>query len=82
MNSFTAYIEIIGVNPFVSLPEKTLKSLFKQAKKEKGAIPICGKINGHSFIQTLVKYKGKWRLYVNGPMLKHTKLKVGDKAKF
>lgn len=32
---FRAKIEIIGVNPFVFLPERALKEVFKQAGKDK-----------------------------------------------
>jgi hypothetical protein len=78
MRPFKAKIEIIGVNPYVLLPATVLKELFKQAQKDKGPIPVCGTIDGHKFIQTLVKYSGKWRLYINGPMLKISSKKVGD----
>ena len=43
---FKATIEIIGVNPYVLLPEKVLNAIFEQAQKNKGPIPIKGKING------------------------------------
>ncbi|HEY6979073.1 MAG TPA: YdeI/OmpD-associated family protein [Chitinophagaceae bacterium] len=79
---FTATIEIIGVNPFVFLPGKILQRIFKQAGKEKGKIPVKIKIEGHEFIQTLIKYSGEWRLYLNTPMRKAAKKEVGDKAKF
>jgi len=81
MNSFKAKIEIIGINPFVLLPEKVLNSIFDQAKKDKGPIQVRGKIDGHDFIQTLVKYRGEWRLYINGPMLKAAKKDVGNTVK-
>jgi hypothetical protein len=78
MNSFSAKIYKIGVNPYVLLPSAVLKSIFEQANKNAGPIPIKGKIDGHAFIQTLVKYSGKWRLYLNGPMRKTTGAAVGD----
>ena len=78
MNSFKAKIDIIGINPFVLLPTRVLKSLFNQAGKEKGPIPVRGTIDGHPYIQTLVKYSGAWRLYINGPMLKDAGKQVGD----
>jgi hypothetical protein len=78
MNRFKATIDIIGVNPFVLLPASVLKNIFNQAQKDKGPIPVRGLIDGHPFIQTLVKYSGHWRLYVNGPMLKVSGKKVGD----
>jgi hypothetical protein len=39
MIKFRAKIEIIGVNPFVFLPENVLNEVFKQASKKKGKIP-------------------------------------------
>ncbi|MES2849089.1 MAG: YdeI/OmpD-associated family protein [Bacteroidota bacterium] len=78
MLSFNAKIFIIGINPYVLLPAAVLKEIFKQAGKDKSAIPVKGTINQHSFTQTLVKYSGKWRLYINGPMLKGSNTKLGD----
>lgn len=75
---FTSAIEIIGVNPFVFVPEEILRHIFKQAGKEKGFIPICGSINGKPYKQTLVKYSGFWRLYINTTMLKNSPKHVGE----
>ena len=77
MRSFTAKIQIIGVNPYVLLPSTLLKDIFQKAGKDKGAIPVQLKIGG-DFIQNLVKYSGKWRLYLNGPMRKAAGKDVGD----
>lgn len=79
---FKAKIEIIGINPFVFLPENVLKQLFKQANKDKGKIPVNMKIDGHSFTQTLVKHSGHWRLYLNTPMRRAAGKEVGDTARF
>ena len=62
------------------LPISVLKYLFEKTGKDKGAIPIKGKLNGKSFIQNLVKYNGKWRLYLNGPMRQAAGIDVGDIA--
>ena len=78
MKSFSAKIQIIGVNPFVLLPTAVLKDVFQKAGKDKGAIPIKIKIEKHDFIQNLVKYSGKWRLYLNGSMRKAAVKDVGD----
>ena len=78
MNTFKATIDIIGINPFVFLPASVLTSIQKQANKTKGPIRVKGTIDGHDFTQTLVKYSGDWRLYINGPMLKAANKKVGD----
>ena len=79
---FSAKIEIIGINPFVYLPENVLKSIFIQAGKAKGKIPVRIKIEGHEFIQTLIRYSGDWRLYLNTPMRIAAKKEVGDTADF
>jgi len=78
LQSFSAKIFIIGVNPYVLVPYPILKTVFKQAGKDKGTIPVRGMLDGHPYIQTLVKYSGKWRLYLNGPMRKAAKKDVGD----
>ena len=81
MKSFSARIFKIGVNPYVLLPAAVLKDLFREAGKDKGPITVRGNLNGHAYIQTLVKYSGKWRLYLNGPMRKAAGIDVGDTAK-
>jgi hypothetical protein len=78
MNKFKAGIEIIGINPFVFVPERILKNIFKQANKDKGPIPIRGTINGNPYKQTLVKYLGAWRLYINNTMLKNSPKRIGE----
>lgn len=82
MPAFKATIQIIGVNPYVLLPEKVLRAVFAQAGKDKGKIPVQMKIDGHVFPQTLVKYSGQWRLYLNTPMRKAAGKDVGDSARF
>lgn len=76
--AFKAKINIIGINPYVLLPASVLKEIFKQAGKDKGPIQVKGKLNAYPFIQTLVKYSGKWRLYLNTPMRKGANADVGD----
>jgi Bacteriocin-protection, YdeI or OmpD-Associated/Domain of unknown function (DUF1905) len=78
MKSFSSKIQIIGVNPYVLLPPTLLKYIFQEGGKDKGAIPVQLKIGGKDFIQNLVKYSGKWRLYLNGPMRKAAAKDVGD----
>ena len=79
---FKAKIEIIGVNPFVFLPERVLQKVFRHAGKDKGKIPVKMKIDGHEFTQTLIKWSGSWRLYLNTPMRKAAQKDVGDVANF
>ena len=78
MYRFEATLEIIGINPFVSVPEGILRSLFVDAGKSTSPIQIKGFINDTSFTQTLVKYKGAWRLYVNTSMLRNSPKRVAE----
>lgn len=77
-HTFQARIDIIGINPYVQVPETILTEIFKQAGKDKGHIPIAGTINGLPYQQTLVKYCGLWRLYINTTMLKDSPKRIGE----
>lgn len=81
MRAFEAELKIIGINPYVSVPEKILASIFKKAGKDKGKIPIKGTVNKVPYTQTLVKYAGEWRLYVNTKMLNNSPKKIGTTLK-
>jgi Domain of unknown function (DUF1905)/Bacteriocin-protection, YdeI or OmpD-Associated len=78
--SFSAKIGIIGVNPFVFIPGPVLRKLFSESRRHKSPIPVRGTINGNNFIQTLVKFRGKWRLYLNTPMRKQAGIDTGEVA--
>ncbi len=78
MCRFRAEIEIIGINPFVFVPNDILQEIFRQASKDKGHIPINGTINDKPYKQTLVKYSGEWRLYINTSMLKNSPKLIGE----
>lgn len=75
---FRARIERIGINPFVFVPEPVLKKIFTASGKDKGPIPVCGTVNGIPFKQTLVRYRGHWRLYINAAMLKNSPKRIGE----
>ncbi len=81
MKSFSSKIYVIGINPYVLLPASVLKYLFQKAGKDKGALPVKLEIAGKNFIQNLVRYSGKWRLYLNTPMRKAAAKDVGDTIK-
>jgi hypothetical protein len=82
LQEFKAIIKIIGVNPYVLLPERVLKRIFKDSGRDRGKIPVKLQIEGYDFIQTLIKYNGQWRLYLNTPMRKAAQKRVGDSANF
>lgn len=75
---FKATLHIIGINPFIFVPEKILQSVFEQAGKDKPPIPVKGMVNKHPYKQTLVKYAGHWRLYVNLEMLPNATKRIGE----
>lgn len=77
-NHFTAKLEIIGINPFVFLPEEILAAVFENSGKNKSPIPVKGTVNGKEFKQNLMKYKGEWRLYINMIMLKDSPKRIGE----
>jgi hypothetical protein len=79
---FSSRIFKIDINPVVNVPERVLKELFKQAGKTRGPIPVKGKLNGKPFTQTIVKFRGAWRLYLNTPMRKAAGIDEGDMAHF
>lgn len=79
MPSFPATLEIIGVNPFVPVPDRILASIQKKHGKDKGPIPVRGTVNGRPYTQTLVRFQGMWRLYINLKMLNRSPKRVGEK---
>jgi hypothetical protein len=76
---FTAVLDIIGINPFVFVPEEILSSLFESSGKNKGPIPVAGKVNQRDFKQTLVRFAGHYRLYINLKMLPNSPKRIGEK---
>lgn len=76
--SFNATIDIIGINPFVFIPEPILNNLFSEFGKDKGPVPVKGTINGKAYQQTLVKFAGEWRLYINTKMLPKSPERIGE----
>lgn len=78
VTAFSAIIELIGINPFVFLPDEVLQAIFKQAGKSKSPIPVAGTVNAQPYRQTLLKYAGEWRLYINLEMLSRSPERIGE----
>jgi hypothetical protein len=76
--TFNAELQIIGINPYVLLPENILSAVFKHAGRNKSPIPVSGSVNGKPYKQTLVKYQGAWRLYINLMMLDNSPKRIGE----
>ncbi len=76
---FTAELRKIGINPFVFLPDNLLHEIFKRVQKNKGHIPVTVKVNeGTEQPQTLLRYKGEWRLYINTKILPDSPKRTGE----
>lgn len=75
---FTATVYIIDINPYVLLPDAVLTYLQKASNKMSGPFPVKGTLQGKSFQQTVVKFRGAWRLYLNTPMREASHVDVGD----
>jgi len=78
MHTFTATLELIGVNPFVRVPAEVLAEVFMQAGRSKGPIRVRGAVNEQPYEQTLVRYAGEWRLYINLTMLANSPRRIGE----
>jgi hypothetical protein len=78
--SFVEKVRIIDINPYVRLPKAVLAAIFESAGRAKSPIPVKGTLNGKPFRQTLVRYQGAWRLYLNAPMRLAAGVEVGDQA--
>ncbi|HKZ22005.1 MAG TPA: YdeI/OmpD-associated family protein [candidate division Zixibacteria bacterium] len=72
--SFSAKISKVGINPCVDVPKKV-----SDAFNKRGYIPVKGWLNDLSIVATLVPVGGgKYRLYINGEMMKNSKVDVRD----
>ena len=80
MHEFPAELKIIDGNPFVDVPDEILSALFGEAEKSTSPIPIHGTLNSKPYRQTLMKYKGAWRLYVNMVMLHNSPRRIGEEV--
>jgi hypothetical protein len=76
--AFAATLDIIDGNPFVLVPPSILDALFERAGRRTGPIPIEGRLNGRPYRQTLVRFRGHWRLYVNLMMLDDSPRRIGE----
>lgn len=80
MPAFHARIQLLGINPWVALPARELNALFRAAGRDKGPLRVRGLIDQTPFRQTLVKYQGAWRLYLNTPLRRAAGKDVGDRV--
>jgi hypothetical protein len=75
---FAAKVHKLGINPCVDIPGEIATELWRQAGKQSG--PLRGDLNGAKFQTTAVKYRGKWRLYLNTNMRTRSGIETGDEV--
>jgi hypothetical protein len=80
IQTFTAKVRKIDINPYVEVPEDILRKLRQDAKKERGPISVKGTLQSKPFSTTIVKFRGMWRLYLNTPMRQAANVDVGDQV--
>lgn len=71
-------MNIIGINPFVYVPAAILENILREAGKTKSPVRVHGTVNRKPYRQTLVRYSGEWRLYINTGMLKDSPKRTGE----
>ena len=77
-HAFDTVVRKIDINPYVRVPAAIVHELRYECVKESGPIPVRGTIQGKRFSANVVKFRGLWRLYVNGPMRASAGVDVGD----
>jgi hypothetical protein len=80
MQTFSAKVGKIDLNPYVEVPDDILRKLQQDAKKERGPIPVKGMLQGKPFSTTVVKFRGMGRLYLDTPTRQAAKVDVGDQV--
>jgi hypothetical protein len=67
------------INPCVVVPADIVRALRSESKKNQ-SIPVTGTLQGKRFEANVVRYRGAWRLYLNGSMRKAAGVEPGDRA--
>ncbi len=68
------------INPCVDVPERIVRALKTESGKNQ-SIPVQASLEGKPFQVNLVKYRGAWRLYLNGTIRKTAGVDVGDRVR-
>lgn len=75
---FTATIGIIGINPYVIVPDEIVAALLAAAGKKALPVPVAAKVNKTPYTANVVRYAGAPRLYLHGEVRKAAGVDVGD----
>jgi hypothetical protein len=80
-HSFTATIEIIGINPHVLVPDEVVTALLQAAGKNALPVPVTAKVNETGYAANVVRYAGAPRLYLHALVRKEAGVDIGDKVR-
>ena len=67
------------INPCVVVPAKLIAALKAESGKNQ-SIPVRASLQGRPFQANLVRYRGAWRLYLNGTIRKAAGAEPGDRV--
>jgi hypothetical protein len=67
------------INPCVLVPAKIVAALKAESGKNQ-SIPVRASVQGKPFKANLVRYRGAWRLYLNGAIRKAADAEPGDRV--
>jgi len=83
---FSAVVRIVlgstprTLNPCVEVPAAVVASLMAESGRNQ-SLPVTATLQGKPFKANVVKYRGAWRLYLNGTMRSSTGVEVGHRVK-
>lgn len=80
----TRIVTVIGstpetINPCVVVPQRIVATLKAESGKNQ-SIPVRATLQGTPFEANVVRYRGAWRLYLNGSIRKAAERDVGHKV--
>lgn len=80
VHAFEATIRKVDINPYVRVPAAAVKALLAESSRTSAPLPVKGTLQGKAFTANVVRFRGLWRLYLNGPMRKAGACDVGDEV--
>jgi hypothetical protein len=86
IEQFSAIVRIVlgstprTLNPCVLVPPATVAALKVESGRNQ-SLPVKATLQGKPFKVNVMRYRGAWRLYLNGVMRKRARVEVGQRVK-
>jgi hypothetical protein len=86
IKQFSAVVRIVlgstpwTLNPCVEVPPAVVAALKAESGRNQ-SLPVKATLQGKPFEANVMRYRGAWRLYLNGVMRKRAGVKVGQRVK-